>query len=180
VNNITFPLSYLDNGAIYRGYLYLHGAAPFKKPSTKEWHFQWPSRWRVRNSLMQIEFLTVKGPKFRTNCGLVVPSPDHGVLATLFPGKVFTRAIASLVNRFPMPYRAATKIVQSMPMPPRRRREGPSPQRQSGVTVLPRAAYPTVPKPDLHHRSSLPAGGSQQQRSIHHQARDTLQGDEGA
>ena len=32
-NNITFPLSYLGNGAIYRGYLYLHGAAPLKQLS---------------------------------------------------------------------------------------------------------------------------------------------------
>ena len=33
VNNITFPLSYLSNGAIYRDYLYLHGAAPLKQLS---------------------------------------------------------------------------------------------------------------------------------------------------
>jgi len=180
VNNITFPLSYLDNGAIYRGYLYLHGAAPFKKPSTKEWHFQQPSRWRVRNSLMQIELLTVKGPKFGMTSRAGNPAADHRVLASPFPGITFTRAIASFVNRFPIPYRAATKIGPSIPMPPRRRREGPVPQRPSGVKVLPRAAYPTVPEPDFRHRFTLPAGGSQQQRSIHHQARDTLRGDEGA
>ena len=33
VNNITFPLSYLGNGAIYRCYPYLHGSAPLKQLS---------------------------------------------------------------------------------------------------------------------------------------------------
>ncbi len=142
--------------------------------------FSVPSRRRVRNSLMQIALLTAKGSKYGMTCTAGYPAADHRILATPSPGKTFTRAVTSFVNRFPIPYRAATKIVSSILMPPRRRREGPSPQRPSGVKVLPRAAYPTVPEPDLHHRSTLPAGGSQQQRSIHHQARDTLQGDEGA
>lgn len=148
----------------------------------KEWHFQRPSRWRVRNSPMQIMLLAVKGPKFGTTCRTVNPSSDHRVFATPFPGQAFTHVIEYFVNRFPIPYhyRAATKIVPLMPMPPRRRSEGPSPQRKSGVMVLPRAAAPPVPEPNLRHRCTLLAGGSKQQKSIHHQARDTLQGDEGA
>ncbi len=35
VNNFSFPLSYRGNGDIYRGYAYLHGAAPFKQPSKR-------------------------------------------------------------------------------------------------------------------------------------------------
>lgn len=180
MNNITFPLSYPSNGAIYRGYLYLHGAAPFNQPSTKEWHLQRPSRWRVRNSLMQIELLAVKGPKFGMNCRAENHASGHRVLVTPFPGQTVTRAVVSFVRRLRKPYRAATKSVPLIPMPPRRRREGPSPQGQSGFKGLPRAADSTVPIPTLRHRCRLPSGGHTQQKSPHHQARDTLQGDEGA
>ena len=183
MNNITFPLSYLANGAIYRGYLYLHGAAPFKQPSTKEWHFQRPSRWRVRNSLMQIELLAVKGPKFGMNCRAENHASDHRVLAAPFPGQTVTHAVVSFVKRLRKPYRAATKSVPLIPMPPRRRREGPSPQGQGGFKGIPRltrAANSSVPEPTPRHRCRLPAAGPTQQKSPHHQARDTLQGDEGA
>ena len=146
----------------------------------KEWHFQRPSRWRVRNSPMQIMLLAVKGPKFGTTCGAEHPASDHRGLATHFPGQAFTRAIESFVNRLHIPYRAATKTVPLIPMPPRRRREGPSPQRQSGAKGLPRAADSPVPEPTLRNRCKLPSSGHSQQKSPHHQARDTLQGDEGA
>lgn len=180
MNNVTFPLSYLDNGVIYRGYLYLHGAAPFKEPSTKEWHFQRPSRWRVRNSPMQIELLAVKEPKFGMKCSAENPASDHRVLATLFPGQTVTRAVVSFVKCLRKPYRAAMKTVPLVPMPPRRRREGPSPRGQSGFKGLTRAADSPVLEQHLRHRCRLPSGGPTQQKSPHHQARDTLQGDEGA
>jgi hypothetical protein len=142
--------------------------------------FSVPSRRRVRNSLMQIELLAVKGPEFGTTCRTENSASDHRGFATHFPGQAFTRAIESFVNRLRIPYRAATKTVPLIPMPPRRRREGPSPQGQSGAKGLPRAADPPVHESPLRHRCRLPAGGPTQQKSPHHQARDTLQGDEGA
>ena len=142
--------------------------------------FSVPSRRRVRNSLMQIELLAVKGPEIGTSCRSVNPSSDHRVLATPFPGQMVTYAVVSFVKRLRKPYRVATKSVPLIPMPPRRRREGPSPQGQSGFKGLPRAADSPVPVPTLRHRCRLPSGSPTQQKSPHHQARDTLQGDEGA
>jgi len=142
--------------------------------------FSVPSRWRVRNSLMQIELLAVKGPKFGTTCRTEHPASDHRVLATTFTGKAFTRAIESFVNRFLMHSPAATKAVPLVPMPPRRRREATSPQRCRGEKRLSRAAVPLILELPLRHRCRLPSGGPQHQKSPHHQARDTLQGDEGA
>ena len=142
--------------------------------------FSVPSRRRVRNSLMQIELLAAKGPEFGTTCRTENTASDHRGLVIHFPGKTFTRAIESFVTRLHIPYRAATKTVPLIPMPPRRRREGPSPQGQCGVKSLPRATDSPVPAPTLRHRCKLPSRGTTQQKSPHHQARDTLQGDEGA
>ncbi len=142
--------------------------------------FSVPSRRRVGNRLMQIELLASKGPEFGTTCRMENPASDHRGLATHFPVKTFTRAIESFVNRLHIPFRAATKTVPLIPMPPRRRRERPSPQGQCGVKSLPRAADSPVLEPTLRHRCKLPSSGPTQQKSPHHQARDTLQGDEGA
>ncbi|MCK9364155.1 MAG: hypothetical protein M0P74_11245 [Syntrophales bacterium] len=129
---------------------------------------------------MQIELLAVKRPKCETTCKTVNPASDHRVVAIPFPGLAFARAIESFVNRFLIPYRAATKTASLISMPPRRRREGPSPQGQCGGKGLPRAADPLVHESTLRHRCKLPSSGPTQQKSPHHQARDTLQGDEGA
>jgi hypothetical protein len=142
--------------------------------------FSMPSRWRVRNSPMQIELLAAEGPKFGTPGRSPNPASDHRGPVMPFPGQIFTRAIASFVNRLRISYRAATNTVPLIPMPPRRRRERPSPQGQCGVKSLARAADSPVPEPTLRHRCKPPSSSPTQQKSPHHQARDTLQGDEGA
>jgi len=129
---------------------------------------------------MQIDLLAARGPKFATTGRTEHPASDRLGLAAHFPGKTFTRAIASFVNRLRISDRAATNSLPLIPMPPRRRNERPPPQGKSGFKGLPRTADPTVPEPTVRHRSRPPSDNPAEQKSPHHQARDTLQGDEGA
>ena len=144
--------------------------------------FSVPSRRRVRNSLMQIEPLKTSGPEPGATVilNLLNKLADPRNIPGGLPAGAFIRVRKSFVNCFPISYRAATKTVPLIPMPPRRRREGLTPQGQCGVKSLTRAADSPVPEPTLRHRCKLPSRGTTQQKSPHHQARDTLQGDEGA
>jgi len=108
------------------------------------------------------------------------PGPDPWVLTGRFSVYVLARAIESFVNHVLTNFRGATTGEPLISMPPRRRSEAPPPQRCSGEKRLPRSADPSVLELHLRHRCRLPSGGPEQQKSPHHQARDTLQGDEGA
>lgn len=75
---------------------------------------------------------------------------------------------------------AARKAVPSPPMPPRRRREALLSRCRGSGKRLPCASDPPLPHRPLLQLYKLPSCDPEHQRSIHHQARDTLQGDEGA
>ena len=108
------------------------------------------------------------------------PGPDPRVLTGRFSVHVLARAIESFVNHVLTNFRAATTGEPLISMPPRRRSEAMLPRSRGGGKRLSRAADPPVLELHLRHRCRLPSGGPEQQKSLHHQARDTLQGDEGA
>lgn len=141
---------------------------------------------------MQIDFLKAMGlesatiaVRWRKHDGgsplrLVNPFPDPRALPGRFSFHVLACAIESFVNHVLTNFRAATTGEPLIPMPPRRRSEAMPPQGSGGNNRLSRAADPPVLELHLRHRCRLPSGGPEQQKSLHHQARDTLQGDEGA
>lgn len=75
---------------------------------------------------------------------------------------------------------ARKAVIPWPPMPPRRRREAFRPRCRGSGKRLPCAPEPLVLLRLLLLPHKQPSGGPNQQISIHHQARDTLQGDEGA
>lgn len=157
-----------------------------------KWHSHPPLRWRVRIGLMQIDLFKTLGPesvsiavrwrKHDSGSPLRLANPfiDPWVLTGRFSVHVLARAIESFVSHVLINFQAATTGEPLISMPPRRRSEAPPPQRCSGEKRLPRSADPPVLELHLRHRCQLPSGGPEQQKSPHHQARDTLQGDEGA
>jgi len=72
-----------------------------------------------------------------------------------------------------------TKRKTLIPLPPRRRWKARLPRGRCEDGRLPWAADPPVSELNRPHYCRPPAGGADQQESLHHQARDTLQGDEG-
>jgi hypothetical protein len=157
-----------------------------------KWHSHPPLRWRVRIGLMQIDLFKTLGPesvsiavrwrKHDSGSPLRLANPfiDPRALPGRFSVQVLARVIESFVNHVLTNFQAATKDEPLIPMPPRRQSEALSPRGRGGVKRLPRAADPPVLELPFRHRCRLPSGGPEQQKSPHHQARDTLQGDESA
>jgi hypothetical protein len=156
------------------------------------WHSHWPSRWGVRICLMQIDVLKiiVREPvighmPWRSRYKGSSPKPailsqDHRILSGACPVPAFARAIASFINYPHTDSLAAMKAVPLRPMPPRRRREALLSRCRGSGKRLPRAAGPLLLQLPLLRPHRLPSCDPEQQKSPHHQARDTLQGDEGA
>ena len=191
MNNITFPLSYLGNGAIYRDICICTARRLSNNFPTFGMAFSVPSRRRVRISLMQIDVLdtierepVIDHIPWRSRYKGSSPRPailsqDHRILPGHCPVLAFARAVASFVNHLHPDSLAAMEAVPLRPKPPRRRREAlPSRCRGSGKR-LPRATDPPLLRP-LLLPYKLPTCDPEQRKSPHHQARDTLQGDEGA
>ena len=88
------------------------------------------------------------------------------------------RAIVSVFHSLLTPFPAATCLDLSFLMPPRRRTGALSPQNRGGARLR-RAAVPSGPVRSFLQRYRLPSRGPTHQRVLHHQARDTLMGEEG-
>ena len=190
--NIIFPLSYQGNGAIFAACIVFARRGAYQAPIPA-----WRGDSRGHRdggsvSAMQTDILKAIGRK--SVIGLMPwpsryqgsphrvkrPAPDRRYFPVIVPVPVFARALALFVNPLPSTLPAAMKAVPLRPMPPRRRREAlPSRCRGSGKR-LPCAADPPLLQRPLLQPYRLPSCDPEQQKSIHHQARDTLQGDEGA
>ena len=151
------------------------------------WHSQSPAIRRVRISLMRIDLLKAIGPEpaiipvRKRICGdrfsliQVNASPDHPIRIGHFLVSLIESALRLFISSAP----ATTKGKPMIPLPPRRRWKARSPRGRCEDRRLPWAADPPVTGLNCPHYCRPPVGGSDQQESLHHHARDTLQEDEG-
>ena len=177
---------------MYHGLINLHGAAPFKQPSKSgNWHSQPPLIWRVRISLMRIDLLKAIVPEpaiipvRKRICGdrisliQVNAFPDHPIMIGHFLVYLIESSLKLFISNVFPPSPATTKGKPLIPLPPRRRWKARSPRGGCEDRRLLWAADPPVSELNRLHQCRPPAGGADQQESLHHHARDTLQGDEG-
>jgi hypothetical protein len=170
----------------------LRGAAPFKQPSKRgSGYSQPPLHWGGSISPMRLDLLKAFGPvpaiitvrKRKRGDGFplmrVTAYPNHPFIFNHHFVPVFASILKSFINVIFPPTPATTKAKPFMPLPPRRRWKALSLRDCPGDKRLSWAADPSVPHLNPRHRCRPPAGGADQQISLHHQARDTLQGDEG-
>jgi hypothetical protein len=105
--------------------------------------------------------------------------PHHPIIFSHHFVPVLASTVKSFINNVFPPSPATTKGKSFIPLPPRRRWKALSPRARCGDKRLSWAADPPVPELNPCHRCRPPTGGADQQKSLHHHARDTLQGDEG-
>ena len=155
------------------------------------WHSQSPVIRRVRISLMRIDLLKANGlepaiiPIRERICGArfslirVNAFPGHPIrIGHLLVSLIKSSLRLFISHVFPLSP-VTTKRKTLIPLPPRRRWKARLPRGRCEDGRLPWAADPPVSELNRPHYCRPPAGGADQQESLHHQARDTLQGDEG-
>lgn len=155
------------------------------------WHSQSPVIRRVRISLMRIDLLKAIGPEpaiipvRKRICGdrfsliQVNALPDRPIrIGHLLVSLIEFSLRLFISHVFPLSP-ATTKGKPLIPLPPRRRWKARLPRGRCEDKRIPWAADPPVPELNCPHYCRPSVGGTDQQESLHHQARDTLQGDEG-
>jgi hypothetical protein len=147
---------------------------------------------RVRIRLMRIDLIegfgpapaiiTVQMPEYGDGFPRPVKTvPDHPLISGGALGLAHVSALESFFSSNTFPSSPAIKNDKPViPMQSRRRRGALLLRGRCGDKRLHLAADPAVPELNSRPGCRPPVGGSDQTKSLHHQARDTLRGDEGA